>query len=525
MTMDLLLRFLGRLHPLVVHFPIALLISALLIEVVAASWRGVGRVRSDPRDPDEQSPDVARDAASRPPARAAVVCLLIGAVSAAAAAWFGWMNAAMEPHGQPVAETIEIHRWTGVATAGLAVLALLVAFAASATRLGVFARAYRFVLLLAALLVGVTGHFGASLVYGPAYLTEIFGSGEEDGGVLVGGPLPPGATVDFVAQIRPILEERCVECHGPTRARGRLRLDLRSRVFGGDESRWVVRPGDPEGSELLRRISLSRGDEEFMPKDREPLSAEQIALIRLWIVEGAHWPDSGAAAETTARASGAAAPVGEADAAAVRAAIARLRERGAHAARIAADAQEVEVSFAQLGEGAGDADLALLRGLEGSLVWLNLAGSSVTDAGVARLEGFTRLSRLQLQRTGVGDGALEGLAGLPGLETLNLYGTSVTDAGMARLRLFPALRRVYVWDTVVTPEGALALTREKPTIEVVLGAELAAVVEAPVTAEAAGVEGAPACCAAATAQGRECDHPCCVAARSEGKVCASCLGG
>ena len=191
--MDLLLRFLGRLHPLVVHFPIALLISALLIEMAAASWRGVWRGASDPRDPDEQSPDVARDAASRPPVRAAVACLLIGAVSAAAAAWFGWINAAMEPHGASAAETIEIHRWTGVATAGVAAVALVAALAASATRVGLFARAYRFVLLVGALLVGVTGHFGASLVYGPTYLTEIFQREAGGAEALVDAARKPGA--------------------------------------------------------------------------------------------------------------------------------------------------------------------------------------------------------------------------------------------------------------------------------------------------------------------------------------------
>ncbi|MCW5776586.1 MAG: hypothetical protein KIS87_09120 [Phycisphaeraceae bacterium] len=519
--MDLLFRFLGRLHPLVVHFPIALLISALAIEMAVASWRGLRRSEPDPRDPDEQSPDVARDAASRPPVRAAVVCVLIGAVSAGAAAWFGWINAAVEPHGASAAETIEIHRWTGVATAGLAALALVVAVAASATRLGVFARVYRFVLLMAALLVGVTGHFGASLVYGPTYLTEIFGSEEESGEVFVAAPLPPGATVDFVSQVWPILEERCVECHGPTRARGRLRLDSPGRVFGADESRWVVRPGDPEASELLRRITLPPGDEEFMPKEREPLSSEQIGLIRLWIAEGAHWPAAGVPTEPTAGET--ASPVITVDAVAVEAAIARLRGRGAHAARIAADAPEVEVSFAQLGAGVTDDDLALLRGLEGSLVWLNLAGTSVTDAGMSRLEGFARLGRLQLQRTGVGDGALERLARLPRLETLNLYGTPVTDAGLARLRSFPALRRVYVWDTAVTREGARALTGENPAIEVVLGAELPADVEWPVGTATAVAERVPACCAAATAQGQECDHPCCVAARAVARVCSDCL--
>jgi len=149
----------------------------------------------------------------------------------------------------------------------------------------------------------------------------------------------------------------------------------------------------------------------------------------------------------------------------------------------------------------------------------------VTEEGMARLGGFARLSRLQLQRTGIGDGALERLARLPRLETLNLYGTRVTDAGLSRLRSFPALRRVYLWDTAVTPEGARAFAAANPTVEVVLGADVAAVEAEPSVEESAEVARVPGCCAAATAAGRECDHPCCVAARAEGKVCESCLGG
>ncbi|HET7698666.1 MAG TPA: PSD1 and planctomycete cytochrome C domain-containing protein [Vicinamibacterales bacterium] len=99
----------------------------------------------------------------------------------------------------------------------------------------------------------------------------------------------PQSPVDFARDIQPILEARCYECHGPKKARNGLRLDLRAAAFRGGDSGSAIVPGDSERSLLVRRIRGLDG-EEPMPKDAEPLTAPQIALIRAWIDQGAAWP-------------------------------------------------------------------------------------------------------------------------------------------------------------------------------------------------------------------------------------------
>jgi mono/diheme cytochrome c family protein len=96
--------------------------------------------------------------------------------------------------------------------------------------------------------------------------------------------------VDFATQVLPILQARCHECHGPAKVRGKLRLDAREHLLDpAREAEWVVRPGDPDGSELLRRVSLPPGDEDAMPAKGDPLTPEQVAVLRAWIEQGAVW--------------------------------------------------------------------------------------------------------------------------------------------------------------------------------------------------------------------------------------------
>ena len=108
---------------------------------------------------------------------------------------------------------------------------------------------------------------------------------------------PPGPDIDFTRDIRPILEANCYECHGPKKARGQLRFDRRTSVFGGGMSGPAIAPGDSENSVLVRRL-LGLDGEDRMPLDNDPLPDAQVALIRRWIDQGAAWPDT--PVETTA---------------------------------------------------------------------------------------------------------------------------------------------------------------------------------------------------------------------------------
>lgn len=96
----------------------------------------------------------------------------------------------------------------------------------------------------------------------------------------------PGA-VSFRRDIAPLLVEKCQACHGPDKAESSYRVDSFARLkTAGDNEAPPFTAGKPDDSELLRLIASADKDER-MPKDGEPLSAEQIAAVRKWIEEGA----------------------------------------------------------------------------------------------------------------------------------------------------------------------------------------------------------------------------------------------
>lgn len=95
--------------------------------------------------------------------------------------------------------------------------------------------------------------------------------------------------VDFVTQIEPILATHCYECHGTEKGRGKLRLHTRELALKGGATGPLLVPGNSAESYIVARL-LGEGDEDQMPLDEDPLSDEQIALIKRWIDEGAEWP-------------------------------------------------------------------------------------------------------------------------------------------------------------------------------------------------------------------------------------------
>ncbi len=533
------LVFLGRLHQVVVHFPIALLIVAMLIEMVALVRR------------------------KQLPTTPGLVCFSIGTLSAGAAAWFGWINAV---EASP-SSTLDIHRWLGVSTAVLAGTMLLVAIVARLTSSRVARRVYGLGVFGCAAIVGLTGHFGGAMIYGHTYLVEMF-IGEQPIALAantsdntdnsVAGAESSLRAIDFETHIRPILASSCLECHGSRRKRGSLRLDDASHVFSRDPDEWVIIPGNPDESELIRLIELPESDKEHMPYKKSLLSRLEIERLRLWVREGAVWGDFHPGHILNEIAQERAVEQREQEARPPTlsleergAILAALFEKGVLAFPVAQNADVLDVNASLLGDAFTDADLALLDGLEDLVESLNLAGTGVTDAGVASLAAHIQLRRLHLQNTRIGDDALVHVAGLDRLEYLNLYGTRVTDAGIARLAGLPNLRKIYLWKTNVTSEGADFLSMAITGLEVDRGEDEPAADEAganePVKTEPVETEPlktepvetkpvanepddetvsespVPACCSSAIAAGTTCSHTCCIAAAAKGKACQICL--
>lgn len=108
-------------------------------------------------------------------------------------------------------------------------------------------------------------------------------------GVVVRAAEGPQGAVDYVKQIKPILTEHCAGCHGADEQESGLRLDAGSLVVRGGDRGAAVIPGKSEQS-LLYQVLVGQGEVSAMPLDGDPLHADEIALIKRWIDEGAKFP-------------------------------------------------------------------------------------------------------------------------------------------------------------------------------------------------------------------------------------------
>lgn len=115
-------------------------------------------------------------------------------------------------------------------------------------------------------------------------------------------PASRGEEVDFGRDVRPIFESKCMRCHGPQKQRGGFRLDRKSDAMrGGEEYAPAIAPGKADSSPLYKLVAGGI-DGKKMPPEGESLTAEQIAVLKQWINEGANWPEQKAVAVDPAEA-------------------------------------------------------------------------------------------------------------------------------------------------------------------------------------------------------------------------------
>ena len=260
-------QFLGRLHPLIVHFPVGLLCVAFLLEVVG--WY-------------RKSTDW----------RAGITALVwIGTISSVVAASLGWLLVNQEDYS---GSTVTIHQWSGLATMLLAISTL---FALRSDRVVL----YRSFLCLTVVGVSLAGHYGALLTHGDDYLTSVLpinGQGKPSRPtgntnfefVRANQPITDKQISELNLEVRSILAHNCYNCHSATKTKGELRLDKKAFVMKGGKDGVVLIAGHPEKSELIRRIKLPASDDDAMPTKGKRLTDEEIALLEFWIQQGAPWP-------------------------------------------------------------------------------------------------------------------------------------------------------------------------------------------------------------------------------------------
>ena len=100
--------------------------------------------------------------------------------------------------------------------------------------------------------------------------------------------MPSDAERHFLDKVKPLLDSRCVSCHGYDKQKGSLRLDTHAALLkGGDTGPGIV-PGKPADSLILKAVMHTAAGLEMPPKER--LTATDVAVLERWIRDGAPWP-------------------------------------------------------------------------------------------------------------------------------------------------------------------------------------------------------------------------------------------
>lgn len=452
----------GRWHPVLVHLPIGILLIAVILEFLgrrprySAVRQGVG------------------------PA------LFLGMLSAVASCVAGYC---LSLSGGYEDRTLATHQWLGfgVAAASLGLWWLYL------RRGRLHRRGMRSLLgllwILLPLLLVAAGHYGGSLTHGSAYLAQTFPTFLQKS--LYGHALGAEGRVSipniqdarvYPDVIRPILATRCYSCHSARKTKGALRLDSIAYIREGGEDGPVLSPGQPEQSELFRRIMLAEGDDEHMPPLGKPqLSIHQALLLRWWIEQGCPFdkkvselaqppaiqPILEALQEAGGRETSPYVPESEV-AAAPRQAVEALQATGVKVMTVSAASHYLKANAVNA-PAFGDAETALLLPLREQLAWLELGHTGITNKGLATIGRLTALTRLQLEGTSVTDSGLVQLKSLKRLRYLNLTGTSVTDKGLEALAALQALHVLYLFRTQVTPSAVEALQQRLPELRIDTG--------------------------------------------------------
>lgn len=433
---------LGRMHPLMLHFPIALLLLALLMEFF----------RFSPKYKDQEFYQSFTKN-----------LFLFAAFTSLLSALMGLFLSLEEGYSGDV---LDRHKWSG---------AVLVFFASILyslrNRPWYREKIARISSGLTAATLILVAHFGATLTHGDDFIL---------------GPVLQARTVTvsfedaqvFDHLILPILEKKCTSCHNNSKSKGDLVLTSKENFLKGGKTGVIFVGGDPEESLLFQRLHLPLDDEDHMPPSNKPqLTAEEKALIAQWIKSDLPFETRVATLPATDSLRMLAVnflkptsteeifdfPQAHAET------IEKLNNEYRVLTPVSRDSPALHVTLFSKANYTG-ASLEELLEVGEQIVSLNLAKMPVTDAEMKTVAQFKNLNRLILNFTEISGQGLEQLKSLKKLRHLSLSGTSVDFASLQSvMKDFSSLHSVTVWDTPITPAEVENLRKAHVGINLVAG--------------------------------------------------------
>ncbi|MGN6437642.1 MAG: c-type cytochrome domain-containing protein [Agriterribacter sp.] len=426
----------GRLHPLILHFPIVLLILTLVSVFLQF------------KNPVQQQ--IHHQLTEH--------LLLLAALFSAITVVTGLFLSREEGYE---GNTLSLHMWTGIA----------IVFAASLiywqrNRLWKNVRLYKVISVLSIFLVAATGHYGATITHGEGFLFPATGEKKE---VVA---LEDAIVFDHI--VLPVVQEKCGSCHNPQKAKGNLvLLDSASFAKGGKTGKLFV-AGKPDISLLLERIHLPEADEKRMPPAGKPqLTDEEAALLELWIQTGASF-----STKLTALAPGdslrelASAFLETQEtfdfAPARQELVQQLNNNDRLVSTLAKESPALAVKLYN-STTYTTKKLEELLPVKTQIVSLDLNKLPVKDDDLKLVAQFENLRRLNLNFTNITGSGLKELNKLAHLRNLYLSGTKTNYSSLKDLKNIPELQQVAVWNNPLTAAETENLQKENPQITFITG--------------------------------------------------------
>ncbi|MCG2462905.1 hypothetical protein K8352_19235, partial [Flavobacteriaceae bacterium F89] len=412
-----LVGWLGRWHPLLLHFPIVLLLVAVFLSFTKG---GVPRL-----------------------------LLAIAVLSALVTAVTGFLLG-MEPADKGLLLTR--HQWLGTGVTLLAV----VWYVLESQGLGRW-KVIKVLQILLVVMIGFAGHYGGMVTHGEEFLAL---PGTKERKKIPENPLIYG---DIVTRV---LDNNCVSCHNPDKQKGELVMATYEDLMAGGKSGNTIVPGDVEKSELIMRLHLPPTDEDHMPPEsKKPLSDSEIQILERWIALGAsdtlkldqlpgneplaalvnemrtpdpmgQWAGLPFVADSTLENLGSDYLTIKRVAGSSNALVINMYMPPEYDPRLILDLKRIAPNIVELdlsGLPIGEKEMGLIA-LCGNLDRLEIDRTPVTDADMGRLKGLSKLRLLKVYQTGIGDGSLQVLESLPDLKKLYLWRTGVTESGLEGLK-------------------------------------------------------------------------------------------
>ncbi|MCC5929225.1 MAG: hypothetical protein JJU28_08280 [Cyclobacteriaceae bacterium] len=412
------LQVAGRLHPLILHFPIVFVVLWALAEIF-----GIPGLR-DAQTRDNWFKYL----------RAITAVLLVYT------SLFG-LILSLEP-GYEKSTALLRHQWSGMA---LSLLAVFVMFGMGRLSL----KAGRIISVAGLILVMITGHFGAGLTHGSQFLTAPLQKSRTD---MSAFDIETALVFEYL--IKPVLEQKCISCHNDEKIKGELRMLTVVQLQQGGASGPAVVPGVPDQSLLIQRLHLPLEHDEHMPPKGKPQPRDrEIALLEAWIKAGLPEGKITELSEedpfkiwlleqgflSTAKEAYAFKP-------APASAIQKLDNENRVIRPLYASSPALQVNFFNSNMFKGEM-IAEMKDIAEQIVAIDFSKMPLTDEHVSHLKAFKNLEKITANFTQITGAGLVHLKDLEQLKYLAVSGTGIRLEDLEPLKELPALKTIYLWNT------------------------------------------------------------------------------